>query len=189
MKLKKVIAITGLITTIFASPLSITSSYADSAITPREKISQFSDQPIGNGQYRIITSVNNKSSMWPDRKIYNKPNELGFNDFEFFYVPNKKAYVINWVGGLHSLKWNGSNGVGNLTWGPMVGNPSDESLWTLEPTAQKNVYYIKNKKNSNLVLDVHNYYPNDGTPVKLNQKHPDSSPQAPAQLFKLEKTR
>ncbi|PGU10500.1 hypothetical protein COD21_14320 [Bacillus cereus] len=189
MKLKKLIASTGLIATIVANPLSIASAYAESTININEKINQLNNQPISSGQYRIITTVNNKSTMWPDLKVYNKPNEQGFNDFEFFYVSNKNAYVINYLGLPGCLKWNGSSGVGNLSWGSMIGLPSDESLWILEPATEKDSYYIKNKKNPNLVLDVHNYSPNDGTPIKLNEKYPDDSPYTKGQLFKLEEAR
>ncbi|PFN47363.1 hypothetical protein COJ75_29595 [Bacillus thuringiensis] len=58
MNLKKTLVTTGLIAAIFANPLYFTSSYAESAITPKEKINQLTDQPISNGQYRMITTLN-----------------------------------------------------------------------------------------------------------------------------------
>lgn len=108
----------------------------------------------------------------------------GFSKFEFLYIPSKQAYIINDQLGYYAVRWTGEKGVGNLTWSTQ--NPEDSyMLWTIEEISKKQ-YVIRNKVNSFMVWDVHNYYPNLGTPIKLEQEHPLSSSWHNAQVFSLD---
>ncbi|MGX1460781.1 ricin-type beta-trefoil lectin protein [Bacillus thuringiensis] len=59
-----------------------------------------------------------------------------------------------------------------------------EHYWYLEETSD-GYFIIKNLKNMNFVLDVDGADPNNGTRIKVNNRHPDYSEHINAQKFKL----
>jgi len=156
------------------------------------EISQ-SNQPIENGQYKIITMLNNKSSMWNQPlELSDTSDEYGLRDhFYLHYVKEKNAYFIKTPDGLLNLKWDGKEGTHNLKYngGDWPTPTTDADYWILESTGEKDTYYIKNKENLAYVLDVHNANPNNGTKIKVSKKHySDAHPwHKNAQKFKLEK--
>ncbi|WP_206912726.1 hypothetical protein IGL98_000386 [Enterococcus sp. DIV0840] len=148
---------------------------------PLKEVQASEINTLPNGYYTVQPKLN--SNLQVDYKFKLANLTPGYGKFEFYYIPNKDAYVINDQFGFQSVKWAGSIGVGNLDWENQ--NINDSSmLWTVEQVSD-NQYIIHNKKDGNLVWDVHNYNPNLGTPIKLENQHPANSPSRQAQIFVL----
>lgn len=108
------------------------------------------------------------------------------------YVPEKNAYRINSpLGGGNSFYWTGADGLGNLK----VEDPQEKDepfkenhdLWIIENVQNKH-FIIRSWINPTMVWDVHNYYPNNGTPIKLEKEHLPWSLQRNAQLFFIDRS-
>lgn len=104
------------------------------------------------------------------------------------YVPDKSAYRIASQWGGDPLFWTGETGVGNLRTdhphGPSV-QKKDHDLWMLELVGN-NLFIVRSWLNPEMVWDVHNFYPNISTPIKVERLHPAGSAQRDAQIFYLD---
>ncbi|EUJ44392.1 RICIN domain-containing protein [Paenilisteria rocourtiae] len=146
-------------------------------------------QTIPTGTYFIKPKLNPNLVVTPQFKLDQKNTYPGLNYYEFFYVASKNAYVINIIPPIgYSAQWTGEVGVGNLKWEGQETNLDDKMLWTLEDTGSGN-FILHNKKNPNMVWDVHNASATIGNPIKVEQLHPASSQFRNAQLFQLEEIR
>ncbi|WP_430536146.1 hypothetical protein [Listeria rocourtiae] len=144
------------------------------------------NQTVKNGTYFVKPKLNPNLVVNTRFQLGQKNPTTEINYYEFFYVASKNAYVINIIPPIgYSAQWTGEVGVGNLQWEGQETNLDDKMLWTLEDTGSGN-FIFHNKKNSNMVWDVHNASAAVGNPIKVEQLHPASSQFRNAQLFQLE---
>ncbi|MFL0439145.1 hypothetical protein DVA85_28460 [Acinetobacter sp. RIT592] len=105
------------------------------------------------------------------------------------YVPEKNAYrITSQVSGGAPIFWTGESGVGNLRTVHPTGTSDqkkDHDLWLLEPLPN-GLFIIRSWINPSMVWDVHNYNPNDSTPVKIERLHSSGTVHRNAQMFFLE---
>lgn len=179
------------------TPASADSDYssvnltANSSFEKQQQVNNYSlghQQNIDDAIYTITTTLNNTSLVKTNLTLDNEEKPDASNLFVFCYIQDKHAYVIGHLpAGDSTLRWNGSEGVGNLEWndGEFPGTKTDEDYWILEPTIEKDTYYIKNKKNPDYVLDVHDGKTTNGTPLKAAKKQDPNNPYKAAQIFKL----
>lgn len=147
-----------------------------------------SNAQIENGTYQITPFLDNNKVVDLTGKDNNKQiliweNHRGNNQkWNFVYDSFEEAYQIFTVDNTGDiLAWNrylNSNqvfGTENLHY--------PEHYWLLDKV--DGGYIIRSKADSNKVLDVDGYYPDQGTNIKMNELHPTTSPQRFAQYFKL----
>ncbi|WP_163652140.1 hypothetical protein [Listeria sp. PSOL-1] len=153
--------------------------------TSGDGVKAVADQPVPNGYYAVKPKLD--SNLQVNSNLQLGKLAPGYQKFEFYYIPSKESYIINNQYGVESVRWSGSEGVGNLGWATR--NLDDSNmLWTLEKVSDNQVI-IHNKRDSNMVWDVHDYYPNLGAPIKAEKKHPINSVLLDAQIFILDDER
>ncbi|PES30627.1 RICIN domain-containing protein [Bacillus cereus] len=132
---------------------------------------------------KIVTALDNESVVGKSEKFVKltKNKETADQGWEFVYDVKKDAYQIKSASDKELV----------LTWTDedfIRVNPNeskDEQYWVLEDDNDGCVF-IHNKKNYNLVLDVDEANTNEGTRIKVTEKHKDPSLPIKAQKFKLQ---
>ncbi|OTW94181.1 hypothetical protein BK702_03070 [Bacillus thuringiensis serovar cameroun] len=125
-----------------------------------------------DASYHIIAGVDNSKTLDIERhsgnaRLWNR-NKDHAQQWRFEYDSNEKAYQIksadnlNWV--LAWIDYEGSKNVARVT-----NEKKPEHYWILEEAGQ-GYFYIKNKKNPNLVLDVQGGYTANGTNLMVYEK-------------------
>lgn len=141
---------------------------------------------------RIVPAINTNTAL--EVKVSNGNNvvlgeikDTPYQKWILEYDNSKKAYQIicPWNNKL-ILAWNAYNGSKNVF--ATLNTHNEEHYWIPEDVGD-NYYIIKNKKNTNLVLDVDGANPNIGTNIKVNERHPVNSEHRKAQKFKLVKNK
>ncbi|MGE7877926.1 metallophosphoesterase [Peribacillus muralis] len=144
------------------------------------------EPPRFNGNHQIVTTLNNSSVLdlnGPDNVTLWRNNGGNNQKWMFVYDLTKQAYRIYSVSNSRlALAWNDFQGSRNVFATPFV-QEYDEHYWIVEPFS--NGYLFKNKKDPNLVLDVHEGKTGDGTNIKVHERHPVGSPYSGAQVFRL----
>ncbi|WP_170953238.1 insecticidal delta-endotoxin Cry8Ea1 family protein [Bacillus thuringiensis] len=142
--------------------------------------------------WKIVTALNNssvlafaKNSLYKEAILSNDTGEES-QKWRFIYDEEKKAYQIEDVKSPRLiLAWIIDGPESRKVWATRSQN-IDEHYWILEE--QEDSYFIiKNKKNPSLVLDVDGAQTNQGTKIKVNERHPLYSSRTNAQKFKLER--
>lgn len=139
---------------------------------------------IPDGIYSIITNLNHRKSLdfsIPERNaILWDSHDNNNQKFEFRYDENQKAYqIFNKQDSNIVMGWNNFYGsikdnkifLKNDSVTGQVNEQKDEQYWILEKDGSDLVIF-KNKKDPNLVLDVDHYKTDNGTTVKMNERHP-----------------
>ncbi|PER88781.1 insecticidal delta-endotoxin Cry8Ea1 family protein [Bacillus cereus] len=147
-----------------------------------------------NRPLKIVTALNNSSvlafaenSNFKEAILSNDKGE-GSQKWRFIYDEEKKAYQIeDTYSPKLVLAWIIDSSKSRKVWATRSQN-IDEHYWILEETSD-GWYIIKNKKNQNLVLDVSNANPNNGTEIKVHEKHSSDAPEwdKKAQEWKLQR--
>ncbi|QWI47137.1 RICIN domain-containing protein [Bacillus mycoides] len=144
--------------------------------------------PIFSGYYQIVTALNNSSVLdLNDRDTLNNvtlwSNNGGNNQkWNFRYDQPRQSYQIYSVSNPNLvLAWNDSGGSRNVFATPFMGY--DEHFWIIE--RGDNGFIFRNRKNSNLVLDVYNANTNLGTNIQVHERQPTGSGFRRAQEFQL----
>ncbi len=141
-----------------------------------------------DGEYQIkvshdrskVIDVENKTN----RQVLIWKNHGGGNQrWTFKYHSKKDAYQIFTNNGTNEvLTWDKQGGSKRVVCAP---NENDTtSYWKIEQTKDE-LYVIRNYSNLDWVLDVDNYYPVQGTHIKMNEYHGANSPQVAAQVFEI----
>jgi len=149
---------------------------------------------VDDGCYRIIPILNNLMSIHAGANKFELSQKSNSEDnyFNISYDLKSQAYTICQKDYMfdYYLYWNGvstdKKNLNNIPLFPNITELGEESFWIIEHVEDGN-YLIRNKQKLELVFDIHNYYPNNGAPIKLTKQRPVSSPGRGAQLFKLEK--
>ncbi|WII35287.1 insecticidal delta-endotoxin Cry8Ea1 family protein [Paenibacillus thiaminolyticus] len=140
-------------------------------------------------EYQIVTALNDASvvnlTSVENNIVLGKNNGGNHQKWKFIY-DNRGAYQIQSV----------SNPELFLVWNDVPGDRNDKNVmghknehkeehyWILEDMGN-GYYIISSKKKPSLVLDVDHANTNDGTNIKVNERHPIASPYIRAQQFKL----
>ncbi|QWH75522.1 hypothetical protein EXW59_01285 (plasmid) [Bacillus mycoides] len=142
--------------------------------------------PIFSGHYQIVTALNNSSVLdlnGPNNVTLWSNNRGNNQQWNFIYDQFKKAYRIVSVSNPNLvLAWNDSGGSRNVFATPF-NSGYDEHFWIIE--RGDNGFIFRNRKNSNLVLDVYNANTNNGTNIQVHERQPIGSGFRRAQEFQL----
>lgn len=149
---------------------------------------------VDDGCYRIISILDDSMSIHAGANEFElrKKSNSENNYFNISYDSKEQAYTICQRDHMfdYYLYWNSKftdiKNLNNIPPNPNNSELGEESFWIIK-LVEDDTYLIKNKKNSKFVFEIHNYYPNNGTPIKLAKQHFVSSLQKEAQMFKLEK--
>lgn len=142
------------------------------------------DNQLPSDYYVVKPILNTQLQVQYSFRLGN--HDTQFQQFEFFYIPEKDAYLINNQYGFSSVQWTGNIGVHNLKWQTERNRNEASMLWIVEQVSHGQ-YIIRNKKEPTMVWDVHHYYANSGTAIKLERLHHQYSPYRAAQLFTIER--
>lgn len=143
-------------------------------------IVKVSDQDtLPSNYYSVRPKLSSNLQINSEFKLgYIEPNEK----FEFYYIPEKKAYTINNIYATSSVRWISKGEASNsLVWDSPT-NDDLSMLWIVRKRGN-NEYSIHSKKDETMVWDVNNYYPNFGSSIKIEKEHDDHSPYRDAQIF------
>ncbi|MGE1128906.1 insecticidal delta-endotoxin Cry8Ea1 family protein [Bacillus wiedmannii] len=146
----------------------------------------FKEDELLNGEYQIVTAVNNKSVI--EKPLEGITVQLWDNignenqKWRVEYDRTKKAYLIENIRDKGSVLTNFGSVIVYCI--PYDGSLDQYQYWTFEYVGN-DYYIIRSKANSDLVLDVHNADPTNGNIIKLNQQHDLNSPNINAQKFKF----
>jgi len=142
---------------------------------------------LKSGYYTIYPKNNSSLQVGTrDFSLINPDPDL--QKFEFFYLPDQQAYLINDQFAEENAFWNGDYDFSeNLQWAefiPIGKTPDPNRLWTTESLGNGK-YIIHNKKDSSLVWSLTNYYATLNTRVNLEKIHTSSDPLRDGQIFIL----
>ncbi|MCC2544701.1 insecticidal delta-endotoxin Cry8Ea1 family protein [Bacillus thuringiensis] len=143
------------------------------------------DDEIPSGVYQIATSINNTSVI--DKHLQNNTVHLwenAGNDNQKWIVEYDAAKLAYQIKSFYNSNVTLTYSTINRTLTCDHNYKLDEQYWIFQHVGEGD-YIIKNKYNPNLVLDVHNGNPTNGTAIKVQEQHDLNSPHIFAQKFKF----
>ncbi|MED3096287.1 RICIN domain-containing protein, partial [Bacillus thuringiensis] len=133
--------------------------------------------PIFNGEYQIVTALNNSSVVSLEgasntNVILMSNNKADTQKWYLSYNSVKNGYVIrrNRASNI-VLAWNAAGGTANVFTTQLI-ETYDAHYWAIERVNNSNEYIFKNKMNPDLVLEVAGSQTTNGTNIQVHARHP-----------------
>ncbi|SCC65327.1 glycoside hydrolase family 3 N-terminal domain-containing protein [Kosakonia oryziphila] len=141
-------------------------------------------RPVLNPELGVGFDQNELLNGCAKIKLRDPLAQISSNDLRFAikYSAEHHGYSISMTG---PVTWDETDRAGNLSVNFSDDWNQPKNLWTFDRVGD-NEFIIRNLKDPSMVWDVHNYYANYGTNIKVTKEKSNNDPVKKAQIFRID---